>query len=743
MNNNKFKTITLLAICTSSLVTIKGVAAEQEKNSRKYEIMEVTAQKKSEPIQTVPLAITTFSAQELKIKGIYTIEGLESNTPGFTLDELSTGKVRTAIRGIGSDNSSPGQEFSTVMFLNGIGQSTNGLAAINMFDIERVEVLKGPQGTLWGKGAIGGGINIITARPKDYTGGSLSLTVGNYGRFDVEGVLNLAESDHFRQRLALAGNVLDGYAENVNTGQKLEDMQRIGARYSFDMDFSDKTKFGMIFDYTKDDNNGRNYQVLGGTPAGSREDTWNQLAANRSNSVRDSLDDDVGFARRELFGVRAELSVDFDWATFVNVTSYRDITDSFFDNNDGSSPKETAAAADVVDNRGAEFGLGTSENSDQFSTEFRLMGTDDQLEWTVGTYFGQDNGEQLARFQVQQIDCRASNSNFTDGVPVGSNPGDGCTTGSFSEDRWNIKNTTDITAAFGEITYNISDAMSLTAGGRYSEYKKDYHSDNLQSIGSTVVSGAAGQSADVKQSWDKLTYRLIADYKISEELFAYASYATGFAPGDFAAFTSTIGTELTPQDAKSTEFGLKGAFDEWQFNTAIFFNDFSGTPVVQLSGAVGGIAGNSQEVTVNGFETDLRFAVTEDLFFDVKYAYLDTEADGTPFGDNLELQRAPENDLSVGVVYFVNDSIEVGGGYSYRSEVFDDPDNNLGEVRPSRKLLDLYAKWKSEAGYTVQMWGRNLTDENYVVRISDSFQSRVVNYGAPLTFGVSVSKEFW
>lgn len=737
MTNQNLLKYSLLA--GVSVFGFSNVAVAQ--NSVFDEII-VTAQKKAESVQKVPIAITTFSAEEIEAKGIFTVEGLELNTPGFTFDELGTSKVRTAIRGIGSDNTSPGQEFSTVVFLNGVAQSTNGLAAVNLFDIERVEILKGPQGTLWGKGAIGGGINIISARPTDEDGGRIALTAGSHGRFDVEAVLNQAVADNFRHRLAGSFNILGGYAENIITGDKLEDLNRIGLRYSAELDFSERTTLAVIADYTKDDNNGRNYQVLGGTPGGSREATWVQLAQNRTNGVRQSLDDDVGFAERELFGVRTELNVDLEWATFTNVTSYRNIEDAFFDNNDGSSLEETAAAADTVDNRGAEFGLGTAESSNQFSTEFRLAGLKDNLEWTVGAFYAQDNGDQLARFQVQQVDCRdrGSNPNFTTGI-VGA-AGSGCTVGAFSEDRWNIQNTTDTYAAFGEATYNVTDALSITGGVRYSDYQKNYHSDNLQSIGNTIVSGAAGQSADVEASWNRVTYRLVADYQVNGNLFAYVSYATGFAPGDFGAFTSNIGVELTPQEAKSAEVGLKGSYDRFQFNVAGFFNDFSGTPVVQVTGVGGGTAGNSQDVTVLGFEVDTRFALTDAITFDAKYAFLDTDADGTPFGDDLELQRAPRHDLTLSAAFDVSDSIEIGGGYNYRSEVFDDPDNNLGELRPSRSLFNAYAVWRSENGLGVRVWGRNLTDEAYATRISDSFQSRVVNYGPPRTYGVTVSKDF-
>ncbi|MCF6214922.1 MAG: TonB-dependent receptor [Emcibacter sp.] len=742
MKNFEFKNLRLVTgVSAIALGAFATTAAAQE---AVFDEIIVTAQKKSESVQTVPIAISTFSSEEMKAKGIFTIGGLEINTPGFTFDELGTGKVRTAIRGIGSDNTSPGQEFSTVIFLDGVAQSTNGLAAVNLFDIERVEVLKGPQGTLWGKGAIGGGINIITARPTDENSGRVSLTAGNHGLFDVEGIINNVIGDNFRQRLAGSANLLDGYATNAITGDNLENLNRVGLRYSAELDVSERTSFGVIADYTRDDNNGRNYQILGGTPGGSREATWNQLVENRTNDPRVSLDDDVGFAKRKLYGVRTELNVDLDWMTFTNVTSYRNIEDSFFDNNDGATPEEIAAAADAVDNRGAEFGLGTSENSDQFSTEFRFSGAQDNLEWTTGAYYGQDNGNQLARFQIQQIDCRdrGSNPSFTVGVPMGSTAGDGCTTGNFSEDRWNISNTTNTYAAFGELTYNVTDALSVTGGLRYSSYKKDYSSDNLQSIGSTIVSGAAGQSANVEASWNKVTYRLIADYQVTDDIFAYLSYATGFAPGDFGAFTSQIGTVLTPQEAKSLEFGLKGSFNKFQFNTAVFYNDFSGTPVVQVTGVGGGTAGNTQQVKVKGFEIDMRYAATDALRFDVKYSYLNTDADGTPFGDDLELQRAPKHDITIGATYYVTDDIEIGGGYSYRSEVFDDPDNNLGEVRPSRQLVDAHVKWDAADGLVVRVWGRNLTDENYVVRISDSFQSRVVNYGAPRSFGITVSKDF-
>ncbi len=727
-----------LMATTSSAVAQE---ADTESTERKLQVVTVTAQKKEESVQTVPIAISTFTAEELEARGVFTVESLEVNTPGFTFDELGTSKVRTAIRGIGSDNTSPGQEFSTVIFLDGIAQTTNGLAAVNLFDVERVEVLKGPQGTLWGAGAIGGGINVITAGPTDRNEGRLSATLGNYGRFDLAGVANFAVNDSFRHRFAVAYNALNGYADNAITGNKLEDLQRLGLRYSADIDLSERATFGLVADYTSDDNSGRNYQILGGTPGGSRAPTWDLLVANRTNDSRVSLDDDVGFAERDMWGIRGELNVDLDWATFTNVTSYRSIKDAFFDNNDGASPEEIAAAADEVDNRGAEFGLGTADDADQFSTEFRLAGRQGAVDWTLGAFYGTASGNQLARFQIQQIDCRASNPNATVGI-VGV-AGSGCTTGAFSEDRWNISNTTDTVAVFGEVKYDVTDAFSLTGGLRWSEYEKNYSSDNLQTIGSPIVSGAPGQVAVRNITQDAITYRVIADYDFGNGLFAYASYATGYAPSDFGAFVSNIGTQLTEQDAKSTEIGLKGTFDNFQFNTAIFTNNFSGTPVVQVNGGGGGgAAGNSQDVGVQGFETDIRWAPVDALQIDLKYAYLQTEANGTPFGDNLELQRAPENDVTLNAVYYVSDSIQVGGGYNYRSMVFDDPDNNLGEVRPSREIFNAYALWDLNSGFSVRVWGRNLADEDYVTRISDSFQSRVVNYGAPRTFGVTLSKDF-
>lgn len=715
----------------------------------------VTARKRSESLQKVPISIEAFTSEELEARGIDGIDGIELNTPGFTYDTLGSTQIRPAIRGIGSDEPGPGGDFSTAIFLDGIYLATPSMATLDIFDVARVEVLKGPQGTLFGKNVIGGAIDVIPNRPADVFEAQASLTAGNYGTLDLEGMVNIPTGGDWAQRLAFVRRSHDGFAKNLVTGNRLEDLNRFAFRYSIAGQVGDALEVYLAGDYIKDDNSGRNNQIIGATPgAGNpRAPTW-LLLASQNRNLREETNQNDDFAKREMYGLRMELVYDLGFASLTSVSSYRDITDDQFDADDGRTLEELRIAADTVDNRSADYGFGTGNDVQTYSTELRLSGDTGPLDWIVGAYYGRADYDSTAQFPVTTFDCRRSNARFTLGLVSGVN---GCSSVS-ANDRWDLTNHTDSYGLFADTTLKLTDSLSLSGGVRYSYDKKRFTNTNARSLtdGFTALNVATGIFAvKATQDWDAVTYRASLEYDLTPDIFTYASVSTGYKAGGFGTFTTSAALAAFPlnkETATNYELGIKTTLFDRHLRTslALFRQDYTGLQTVVFSAERGAESTNAAAARIEGleFEGTVTFG---NISIDGSYTYLKTDVDGVSVGgtvfNNVRLQRAPKHAFSIGPRYTqdIGDrgAIEYGVNYSYRSKIFDDPDNNLGEVRPPRKLVDAYISWSDASdSWNVRLWSKNLFDEIYYNRISDSFGAIAVTLGPPRQFGVTVTRRF-
>lgn len=254
----------------------------------------VTTQRREESLQSVPVTVTAFSGDEIELKGIDNVQSLIASTPGISMDAFPKTAPRPFIRGIGSGNQSGGADPSSVAFVDGVYLGRGPMLSVDIFDVERVEVLKGPQGTLWGKNVVGGAVHYITKKPVDTFEAKAQVTIADYGQKDAKLVLNTPITDALSTRLSLSSLKNDGFRTNLNTGGPLDDDERISGRFHALYDISDQSTLLFSIDGTKDEAAGPARFNLG--PNGY-EDLDDTSASNPDNP---------GFLNRETWGTKLE-----------------------------------------------------------------------------------------------------------------------------------------------------------------------------------------------------------------------------------------------------------------------------------------------------------------------------------------------------------------------------------------------------------------------------------------------------
>jgi iron complex outermembrane recepter protein len=736
-------------ISTSAAALAVPADSDSTGVSRKYVIDEVlvTARKREESMQDVPVSITALGEADIQRRGIADLNDIELNTPSFNYDQLGL-KTRPAIRGLGSDNLSPGQDFSTAVFVDGIYQSTGGMAAADAFDIERIEALKGPQGTLWGKNVIGGGINIVPAKPADEFVARASVLIGNYGRRDLEGMINIP-TGAVKHRLAVVKRDHNGYSFNANTNTRITDLNKTAFRYSFTANLSDRLIWDFTLDSSSDNQRGRNAVSTGGRGP-NPSPHWDLMAQRYGFDTRGDnftvYGADDGFAIRDMVGLRSEFDMEFDTFTMTVLSAYREIEDSWYDNFTPFNRQQYSdtlielidSGALAEDARIRSFGIGDNTKADQWSQEIRFSNaaTADRFLWTSGAFYSEEWGEQSFGFQVDSFtaltDLNAAGcAEVINNVCVSESPL-----------MWNSENTSKDYAFFGEVTITLTDDLSLTVGGRYSNNEKDFAGNNRGSVQAQYDVTALG-------TWSEVTYKANLSYRLRDDLMIYGSYQTGFKPGGYPVLSATAETAdvaLGEETADAYELGMKGDFFDGntRLNTSVFYTVFDGLQTVQFNGTDAFFA-NAEEVLMGGVELEWLQRIGEHVFSEMRYTYLDTQVNGLPGApDGIPLQRAPKNDVVLNLRYETELSdgslADIGISGSYRSKSFDDPDANDIEVRPARKLLDAYASWTDASGrYQIKLWGKNLFNQDYPVMTADFDGGGSEILGNPRTFGVTLT----
>jgi iron complex outermembrane receptor protein len=715
----------------------------------------VTAQKRSESSQDVAISIAVLNSAS--IAEVRDLNDLIALVPNVSLTGFSQNQNTINIRGVGSGDDGAAGDAATAVHYDGIFISRDGARDILPFDLARVEILRGPQGTLYGKNAVAGAVNYIPNRPDKEFDAAVQFTAGAYDLFELRGMVNGALGDNVNGRLAVNVTERDGYFDNILTGNDLGNIDNQAIRGGLRFAPSDTLEVYLGADYSTDD----------ARPSGRKLDPdygdkflpipFIRGIPNSTSDIRKVEVNTDGHFERDIAGVTLEVNKDFGGGVITWLSGYRDLDYSTSYDLDGSAQDWLVQNID--------------ETSDQVSTELRFTSAPAD----TGSF------EYVAGLFYMSVDTdRHEFNDFYTGMINPAAPG---TPPIDTRISWDQQSETDSMAAFAEMKYVISNALSLRLGARYS--KEEKHFEMVTSCGNqsgvlftrgpdipfppfqTGGPGLAGTcianvntgnfnqaiySAVASKSWDNFSGKLGLEYTPNEDALLYATYSQGFKSGGFPPSGTTqkiAETEFDEETADNFELGLKSTLLDGQaiLNVAVFYTDYSDLQVGVLDPITGALfVENAADATSKGLEVDLSYAPNDVLRLFASYGYTDAtydefiiagqDASGEPL-------RSPKNSANLRSIFdwpVANGNLSFMAEVNYKDEYYQLPLDER-QLFPSRTIINSSLGYVTEDGkWEFSIWGRNLSDEDEVVQTippPGGLSARL--YGAPRTFGATVN----
>jgi len=693
----------------------------------------VTAQRREQSLQDVPIAITAFNAEALERTAATGIQDVAGKAPGVTLTQFNIGEPQIFIRGVGTTSDSAASDPSIGVSIDEVSIGRAGASSLAFLDVERVEILRGPQGTLYGRNASGGALNVYTKKPRFENFAQLTGRLGSFDERGVEAVLNRQLGEDTAGRLALRWNQNDGYAESLPSGRGLEGGEQFGLRAQVLHNAGEWSFLGGV-DYSKDDMQGHaRIPVLASSTPAPFVTLVNSLRAGMN--VRQSFSSADNYQKRENWGLTGRA----DWTgaehfDFVSLTSYRSNDYSWRDNL-GGLPFPGFPLS--VDDR-------AEENAKQISQEFRLTSKSGaNINWVAGLYVFREEVERSERFLVQTA------------LPIAPPSLGGDTT--FDQDATNTSY-----AVFGQATMPFADIWELTVGARWTYDEREVHQIAVDNEGGAnppagIPLGPTGQPYNVKTdaSFEEPTWKLALAVEPLDNMRFYVSYDRGYKAGAYPSAAQTGVQATTPLRSElldNYEIGAKTTLADGRLrlNAAAFMLDYTDLQVYELLGLT--LVTSNAEAEVRGFEIETAFAVNHNITIGGSYTQLDAKFTSNATSGNLTLPydgnilpRSPDSQFTL----YADGQWDVFGGmlaarvdYQWTNDFYFDPSNAPEVLVPSYGLVSAFASWEAPSGLKFSVYGKNLGDEEYQQHIIKNANIGFSVFGAPRSFGVAVSKTF-
>ena len=722
----------------------------------------VTAQKRAENAQNVAVAITALSSQDIAASGVTSTEDLRAAVPALNVTTAAGGFGLPRIRGVGATGQGAGIENPVAVYVDGVYYGSAIGALQSLFDVEQVAVLKGPQGTLFGRNATGGLIQITTKKPSyDYTA-SARFGYGNYDTASAAAFVSggLAPTLAF----SLSGqyeNRGDGYGQNVFTGNDIQTDRTYSMRAKLLWEPGDTTSILLSGDYFGREAADPAFVTFSRNSAGQVvPEVIKSLGGDPQRDIYSDFDPTL---RGRQKGVGLTIDQELGGMNLRSITAYRKTSlRTYFD------PDGTVLPRLRIDNQNRDK---------QFTQEIDLISDNDgPFNWVVGGFYMKSSAGQYP--------------GRTTGLTTFGDNG-------YSDDFTDIG--LESIAGFADGTYQLDGGTKITAGIRYTYDKRDIDATRITYNGNSGVTTTTDYGPQ-KRNFDKLTWRVSIDHRFSPEVMAYASYNRGFRSGTFVPQIATPFNVLEPEVVDAYEIGTKtDLFDrKVRLNVAGYYYDQSAVQVIQVIAGVNNVYNARKGAKIYGVDADLTFQVTDNLrlfggfnwtharyneftdaiisvpypvaagFSPSDYSYVDSQTGqtvanpaclgtfGAPtaqLGGNCllrgdasgnRLQNTPEITLSLGGSLDIPTSagtFTLAGNYYYNDGFVATADERVKQA--SYNTVDASLTWK-EPGDTfyVRLWGKNLTDAFYRSQISATNSGDNGYSGAPRTYGVTVGFDY-
>lgn len=731
---------TALATLFSGAAYAQDEAQQTEQRARAgLDTVVVSARKVEENLQDVPIAVTALGGKQLEESQITDISQIAGRVPSFTYQSQNSLESEIFIRGVGSVRLNGATADASVgTFLDEVYIGRRGSATPPIFDLERLEVLRGPQGTLFGKNVVGGALSLITAKPQFDFGGSGYVSYGKYDTITAAGHVTGPINDKMAVRLALYQNRHDGYAQNIVRDEELEDLEAYAARLSLLWNINDAMTLNLTADASTEEGGGPSRHAVDNPfSAGVGPVTSNLI----SQDPRTNESPYKQYAEKETSGFTARFEWDLGPVTATYLGAYRKgVGDARWTQAGAGSPPSLTDST-----------LTQAERHSGITQELRFASAQDQrLRWLVGLYYLDDDTR------------RRSRNTATSYLPGGAGSTRDVLDG---DNEYFQRGVSKNYAVFGEAGFDITEDLTLTVGGRYTIDRKtwdieareySFGPDGMDNILSTApLQGPFHVITDDK--WSEFTPKATLDWRFGDGQLVYASVAKGFKGGGWqggAANAIAAETPYSPETAWTYEVGLKtDLFDNTiRFNLAAFYTDFKDLQVELLDDVnLVLVVANAADATIKGVEAEFQAKPHDYVTFFASGSYLDaTYKDyidplrGIDYSGN-RIQRTPEFQFNVGADFNAPASsginLVANIEYGYQDDMFYGPDNT--NMEPGYGLLDLRAGIAAADGaWSLQFYGRNMTDKLYRISVIPFAGDEFSVYGAPRTYGVKFSRSF-
>lgn len=752
-----------VSVVTVVMTQSANVSAQTESMRRSspsavIEEVVVMARRKAESLQDTPLSVTAISSEGLEFRGIRKVSEVTDVAPNVVFEPTAplTGSSNNGsifIRGIGTSEFSLGADPGVGLYVDDVYLARTSGNVMDIVDADSIEVLRGPQGTLFGRNSVGGAIIIRSKRPEEELGGSLRAEYGNFDSWAVGGMLNVPITDTLRTRFSGLRRERDGYVDDLAGREDFGAQSSIAGRATIEWAPTDNLIATARFDYTEEDNSAAPYVVIdffdenplipGAATFVALQNAGLGCATSQGNTGGSCVDqfyirgphetvfgyetDDrflndfnkEPFQSRdytEVFGSSITFEWDLDAVTLKSVTAFREVEARNPRNPDHTPYQVLEANSDL--------------EQEQFSTEFQISGSgfDDRMDWVTGFFYMKEDGYQLDSVALWPLTLFSG--------------------GDFSNENW---------AIFAQGNFALTDSLELTLGARYTEEDKTFRavSDNFE-YGRTqvlvsfrpLVLGIPGATpADDKievppvnifddptpLAFEETTYHANLAYRVNDDFMTYASVSRGYKAGGFEQrLAQPVPQALTfdPEFADAYEIGFKSTLLDGalRFNGAAFYTDFQDIQCAVVVG-IAPTTINCGDAEIAGLELEGSWIPTPGLLVDFSLGYLDAKwANGTltPLASTVgivesnDLAMIPDITAAAGVSYDIN----LGGvgilrpriDWSYKGDIEKDAANTPLLRQEAFHLVNLGLFWlPDDERFTVSVQAKNVTDEVYIM----------------------------
>jgi len=744
----------------------------------------VTAEKRSESLQETPISISAFDAGMIDDLGISDLSDLNGLAPNFSLTPFPNSRSALVLfmRGVGNNENQITQDPAVGVYMDGVYIGRSAGLASDVADLERIEVLRGPQGTLYGRNTTGGAVNMVTSKPRGTFGFQQTVSVGNYDMWKSVTKIDTDKVGDVAGKFTYLTGERGGWVENTGKGDDFSSEEKDAGRVAVRWDAAEKVTVDYAYDFSNIDGVQNYYQIVqfnapmfdqilqsqGVSDPATRGYVISryQNAGSPNRLSKGSWEEPADPSKTEIDGHSVTVAVDTDIGTFKSITAYRELDEHIDQDYSGGSGIPT-------------FHANSEVHHEQWSQEFQLVGDlfDNTLHYASGVYYYSEKGDEK---EFTAVDPSAYNGTNVSMLPLGLG-GAGATV--VENRKIDMKNTA--IAVYGQATYDFTSELSATLGARYTQDKREASKDfgftgvdyEVDQNGTPVFADGHAVQIDPltvsdSETFSKFNPSATLDYKISGEVSIYGKVVTAYKSGGYNLRSGR--DNFTPpfdeENITSYELGVKSELlgRRLRFNAATFKSKYKDMqlqqiPTVQRPSQT--VVVNAGEASIDGFEFDATARLAEGLTGMLGYGYThavfdvvkDKIATSPTYGQNLAseyvMPYAPMHSYNATLDY-VFPSIGVGTlrgliNYTWVDEQYGTGKNDdiEGFKLDDRGILNARLALEeigvgSDGSLATSLWIRNWEDKQYYAHAVSFGYARTATYGEPRTYGIDITYNY-